>query len=342
MSKKCFKNRLNFIKDRGYNKLEFKWGMVEKELALVEDRLKQIVETSGPEINEVGDYIFNGSGKRIRPALFLIAAYRHKQDQLDLIDAAAAFELMHTASLLHDDVIDQASTRRGKESVHIRWSNKISVLSGDYLLSQAFNMLVGYEDWRLMNIVVKIVQNMAEGEVEQAFADTISPDLEERYFKWIGKKSASFFAGCCQAGSLLGGDNYREQMLWSDFGYNLGIAFQLIDDLLDYTGEGNLTGKPRYGDLNNRVITLPLIRTTSQKSEEDNINKLLNNHNASGSHFGAVAQAVLEGDGPVYTYRKAEEHARKSEAILNKLQPVNQEKSKVLEQLARDLLLREK
>ncbi len=316
--------------------------MIEKEVALVDERLREVVETAGPEIKEVGDYIFNGTGKRIRPALFLIAAYRRDSDLLPLLDAAVALELMHTASLLHDDVIDQASIRRGKEAVHIRWSNKISVLSGDYLLSRAFKMLVGYEDWRLMNIVVNIVENMAEGEVEQAFADIASPDLEERYFKWIGKKSASFFAGCCRAGSLLGGDKPSEQMLWSEFGYNLGIAFQLIDDLLDYTGEDGVTGKPLYGDLSNKVITLPLIRTVKLNLEEGNINQLLEDDEATGSQIGDAAQVILEGDGPAYTYRKAEEHAKQAAAIINKLQPLNRDKSEVLEQLTHNLLLRKK
>ncbi len=316
--------------------------MIENELALVKKRLRQVVETAGPEINEVGDYIFNGTGKRIRPALFLTAAYRSRGNLLPFIDIAVALELMHTASLLHDDVIDQASTRRGKDAVHIRWSNKVSVLSGDYLLSQAFKMLVSYQDWRLMNIVVDIVQNMAEGEVEQAFADTSTPDLEERYFQWIGKKSASFFAGCCQAGSLLGGGDREEQALWSEFGYNLGMAFQLIDDLLDYTGEGQVTGKPLYGDLNNRVITLPLIRTLSVTPGEESINHLLQNTNASGSQISAVAQTVLEGDGPAYTYRKAEEHAKLAADIISDLQPGSWEKRKVLEQLTHDVLLRSK
>ncbi len=316
--------------------------MIENELALVKKRLRQVVETASPEINEVGDYIFNGTGKRIRPALFLTASYPSRGNLLPFIDVAVALELMHTASLLHDDVIDQASTRRGKDAVHIRWSNKVSVLSGDYLLSQAFKMLVSYQDWRLMNIIVGIVQNMAEGEVEQAFADTSTPDLEERYFQWIGKKSASFFAGCCQAGSLLGGGDREEQALWSEFGYNLGMAFQLIDDLLDYTGEGRVTGKPLYGDLNNRVITLPLIRTLSVTPGEESINHLLQNTNASGSQISAVAQTVLEGDGPAYTYRKAEEHAKLAADIISDLQPGSWEKREVLEQLTHDVLLRSK
>ncbi|MGM0689189.1 MAG: polyprenyl synthetase family protein [Bacillota bacterium] len=316
--------------------------MVENELALVKERLRQVVETAGPEINEVGDYIFNGTGKRIRPALFLIAAYRSRDNLLPLIDAAVALELIHTASLLHDDVVDQASTRRGKDAVHIKWSNKISVLSGDYLLSQAFKMLVSYNDWRLMNIIVDIVQNMAEGEVEQAFADISTPDLEERYFRWIGKKSASFFAGCCEAGSLLGGGDREEQAVWSEFGYNLGIAFQLIDDLLDYTGEGQVTGKPLYGDLNNKVITLPLIRTLKITSDQGSINHLLQDSDASGSQISAVAQAVLEGDGPDYTYRKAEEHAKQAAIIISDLHSGSGEKNDILEQLTHDILLRRK
>lgn len=335
-----------YFPDRGLDKLEQKWRLVAEELVQVEKKLQQIIETAGPEINEVGDYVFNGTGKRIRPALFLIAAHKTGQGLQPLLEAAVAFELMHTASLLHDDVIDQAATRRGKEAVHVRWSNKISVLSGDYFLSQAFKMLVGYHDWRLMDIIVEIVQNMAEGEVEQAFADTSAPDLEDRYFQWIGKKSASFFAGCCKAGSLLGGDNQKEQALWYEFGYNLGIAFQLVDDLLDYTDAGGVTGKPLYGDLNNRVITLPLIRTliTSDLTAggEQSINYLFLDQQKSGTEIGKVAQAVLDGDGPAYTYRKAEEHINIASGIINSLDALSEDKRVLLEQLTRDVLLRKK
>ena len=327
------------------DKLEDKWRLVEEELTRVEQRLRQIVETAGPEISEIGDYVFNGTGKRIRPTLFLIAAHNPRKSLLPLLDAAAAFELMHTASLLHDDVIDQALVRRGKDTVHVRWNSKISVLSGDYFLSQAFKLLVGYQDWRLMDIIVDIAQNMAEGEVEQAFADTQATNLEERYFQWIGKKSASFFAGCCEAGSHLGGESRENQVLWSEFGYNLGIAFQLIDDLLDYTGEVTMTGKPLYGDLNNRVITLPLIRTINCSNVDQkggSIENLFEDQLLSGSEICAVAQAVLEGDGPAYTYNKAEEHVRKAVDVISTLDSVNRDKVVLLEDLARKVLLRKK
>ncbi len=260
---------------------------------------------------------------------------------MPLLNTAVALELVHTASLLHDDVIDQASKRRGKDTVHSKWNNKISVLSGDYFLSRAFEMLVQYRNWKLLDIIVDVVGNMAEGEVEQAFARTSQPDLEARYFKWIGKKSASFFAGCCTAGSLLGGGDQREQVLWSEYGYNLGIAFQLIDDLLDYTGDDVITGKPLYGDLSNRVLTLPLIRTINSSRQALPVGKLFNSQDAvSGSQFQEVTQAVLDGDGPDYTYHKAEEYSKRAADTLGRLHFVEPEKRAVLEQLTRDVLLR--
>ncbi len=302
----------------------------------------EIIESAGPEIQEVGDYIFNGTGKRIRPTLFFIAAFQEGKDLSYLIDAAVALELMHTASLLHDDVIDQADLRRGKDAAHVKFSNKIAVLSGDYLLSRAFDLLVSYQDWTLMNIVVNIVRDMSEGEVEQAFANITMPDLEERYFSWIGKKSASFFAGCCEAGSLLGGDELSEQLIWSEYGYNLGIAFQLIDDLLDYTGDNSTTGKPAYGDLNNRVITLPLIRTIKKYSEQETISDFIENNQACVSQVGVVARTVLDGDGPAYTYEKAEDYADKAAELSRQLNPQHEYKVGALEQLTHNLLLRKK
>jgi len=316
--------------------------LIEKELNLVDQRLQQIVETAGPEVSEVGSYVFNGTGKRMRPTLFLLAAYQTRENLASYIDAAAALELIHTASLLHDDVIDQASTRRGKEAVHVKWTNKIAVLTGDYLLSQAYKILVGYHDWRLMDSIVDIVQNMTEGEMEQAFADPAMPELENRYFSWIGKKSASFFAGCCKAGSLISGNDPEEQEKWAEFGYNLGIAFQLIDDLLDYTGKRELTGKPVYGDLSNRVLTLPLIRTIELAKKDGSIHRLFENKEESDLHINEVAQAVLDSDGPAYTYRKAEEYIARADEIVDKFHVSNREITIALKDLTRDVLERKK
>ncbi len=327
--------------NRSLDTLAQKWLLIEDELAQVEDRLRQVFDLAGPDINSVGAYIFNGRGKRVRPALFLIAAQRPTAKLQPLLDAAVALELLHTASLLHDDVIDQASVRRNRDAVHVRWSNKIAVLSGDYLLSSALKIIVNYQDWRLMEIVVNIVENMAIGELEQAFANTSSSGLEEAYFQWIGKKSAAFFAGCCRAGSLLGGEGQDDQDAWSQFGYNLGIAFQLIDDLLDYTGKREVTGKPQYSDLSNRVITLPLIRTISLLQPGDqSIQSLLSNEIMSGEQISKLAGIVSQGEGLAYTRKAAEDYLLLAAQAINNVDEISTEKRELLESVMHDLLLR--
>ncbi len=328
--------------NRGSNKLVQKWRLIEGELNEVDQRMQQIVETSGPEITELGRYVFNGTGKRMRPTLFFLAAYNSQRSLFPYVEAAVALELIHTASLLHDDVLDQASIRRGKSTVHEKWNNKISILTGDYFLSQAFKMLVSYEDWRLMEIITGLVRNMTEGEIEQAFADISLTDLEERYFRWIGKKSASFFAVCCRAGSLISGGGTYEQDKWSDFGYNLGLAFQLIDDLLDYTGKGELTGKPVYGDLNNRVITLPLIRTISSARRDGSVYRLLDHETASDYQLSEVVEAVLDSDGPEYTYRKAQEYTKRADDVINNFRGINDDVKEALIELTQEVLDRKK
>jgi heptaprenyl diphosphate synthase len=327
--------------NRSLDTLAQKWLLIENELAQVEERLRQVFDIAGPDINSVGSYIFNGRGKRVRPALFLIAAQSPAAKLEPLLDAAVALELLHTASLLHDDVIDQASVRRNRDAVHVRWSNKIAVLSGDFLLSSALKTIVSYKHWRLMEIVVDIVENMATGELEQAFADTSSSGLEEAYFRWIGKKSAAFFAGCCRAGSLLGGDSEDDQEVWSQFGYNLGIAFQLTDDLLDYTGKREVTGKPQHSDLSNRVITLPLIRTISMLNPGDHsIQSLLSNESMSGEQIDKLAGIVAQGEGLAYTRKAAEEYLLLADQAINKITGVSKEKRELLEAVMQDLLFR--
>lgn len=332
----------HFYLNRSLDILEHNRRLIESEMALVEKGLRTLVNAAGPEIKAVGDYVFNGTGKRIRPALFFIAAYSPGVNLKPLVNAATALELIHASSLLHDDVIDEAATRRGREAVRIRWSNKISILSGDYLLSSAFRMLADYRSWPLIDLIINVVRDMSEGEMEQAFSDPLHPNLEERYFQWIGKKSASFFAGCCKAGSLLGGENSDNQSDWHDFGYNLGIAFQLIDDLLDYTGSKVETGKPLYGDLNNRVLTLPLIRTLTVTGQAEPIELILQDRDASQRLMKSVAQAVLDGDGPSYTYHKAGEYAGRAKEALYRMEPLNLDKKQQLLQLVQDVLLRKK
>ncbi len=305
--------------------------------------MQYVVNSSGPDLKNVGKYIFDGKGKRIRPALFLMAAYRSGQESVSLIDAAVALELLHTASLLHDDVIDQASVRRGKDAVHTRWGNMIAVLTGDFLLSQAFKLLVAYRNYQLLDLVVDIVENMAKGEVEQAFATFETEQLEEKYFQWIGKKSAFFFAGCCKAGSLMAGGDLAEQQLWFDYGFNLGITFQLIDDFLDYNGKNHLTGKPLYGDLVNGVLTLPLIRALEHNTGNGMLKHYLQSDRGDRNNRAAqVAELIHASDGSAYTLLRAKNYALLSVAVSEKLTLDNAEQKSLAAGLPLDLLRRSK
>jgi geranylgeranyl pyrophosphate synthase len=272
-----------------------------------------------------------------------MAAYRPNQDSESLVDIAVALELLHTASLLHDDVIDQASIRRGKDAVHARWGNMISVLTGDFLLSQAFELLVSYRNWLLMDLVVDLVKNMAQGEVEQAFANPETEQLEEKYFLWIGKKSAAFFAGCCQAGCLMAGGDLAEQQLWFDYGYNLGITFQLVDDYLDYKGKDQITGKPLYGDLTNGVLTLPLIRAMNNAAGNGLLKSYLKRE-PGDRQSGAeeMAKLVLNSDGPAYTLQKAEHYAQHAATLIDQLNLGTADQKSLAAGLPLGLLVRSK
>ena len=299
-------------------KLEKEFLMIADELDLVEEKLQQSVATAGPKIQEIGAYLFQSKGKRIRPAVFLMVARCREQNLTPYISAAVALELVHTASLLHDDVIDQSATRRGMPAVHARWDNRAAILCGDYLLSSSFQLLLPYRNWPLLELLSRVVQEMSEGEIEQAYACPVLEDMEELYFKWIGKKTAAFFAGCCQAGSLISGAGVEEQQIWSNFGYHLGVAFQLVDDLLDYTGVNGSTGKPIFGDLRNGVLTLPLIHTLKASPQGDSLYHLF----LSGSTEAKrerLARAVLDGEGAAYTLHKAVEFAGRAEAALSSL-----------------------
>ncbi|HED23903.1 MAG TPA: polyprenyl synthetase family protein [Firmicutes bacterium] len=320
--------------------METKWHLVENELAQVEQQLLQIVTRGGPEMQEVGSYVLNGKGKRIRPALFLTTVYTSGKDLYGYVDVATALELIHTASLLHDDVIDQASCRRGRDTVHVQWNNKIAVLTGDYFLSQALKILVNYGLWDLLGITVAVVENMADGELQQTFAKISLPDLEKQYYCWIGKKSASFFAGCCQAGSVLRGDNQEQQTRWFEFGFSVGMAFQLIDDMLDYTGNGETTGKPLYSDLKNRVFTLPLIRTIVNEGKKEMILKIMQAEEIAEKDLQKAADLVCSGEGLSYTGQKAAEYIERALAILDKITGIEKEKRESLRSWAEEMLER--
>ncbi len=226
----------------------------------VSDRLRRAIETSSPLIDQLNGYLLSTSGKRIRPMLVVLAATLGDTDPEVLIDVASSVELVHLASLVHDDVIDESRLRRGKPTVSSQWGNLVAVLCGDCLFASAFGMLTRRKQNFALEVLGDTVRNMCEGEIEQALCANSGDVDEEAYFSHIEKKTARLMAACCKIGAHLAGAPETHVNEMQEYGLNLGYAFQIIDDLLDIFGDERSTGKPAWLDMRRGLPTLPVIR----------------------------------------------------------------------------------
>ena len=207
----------------------------------------------------MGRYIQKSGGKRVRPAVLLMAARLsgYKGDRAVLY--ASVVEFIHTATLVHDDIIDGADLRRGRLAVHSRWGNDITVLLGDYLYIKSMAMALTQDSLEIIRLLCDVTLRMIEGELYQLTKTGDVDITEEEHFEIIRRKTAFLFGGCAQIGGMLGGVTPEQETALRDYGFNLGIAFQLVDDLLDYTADAAALGKPVGGDLREGKVTLPII-----------------------------------------------------------------------------------
>jgi len=229
------------------------------ELEQVERALRAGAQSIAPMISQVGEDVFSGGGKRVRPALVLLSARLCGYRGPRAIQIAAAAEHLHTATLIHDDVVDGADTRRGRASAHARFGPRLSILVGDFLYAVCCQMLVEDGSPDILAIFADSIRSMAEGEVLQ-LAHSFDPAIpESRYIQVIERKTATLIASCSEAGAILGGVTRSERRALRDYGREIGVAFQLVDDALDYLTSGSETGKPSLADAAEGKITLPLI-----------------------------------------------------------------------------------
>ncbi len=241
--------------------MESALSLIETELKRVEQQFRNDLCSEVPLIRKVGEYVLSSGGKRIRPALLLLSArmcgYRGERH----VSLASVIEFIHTATLLHDDVVDNASLRRGIAAANTLWGNQASVLVGDYLFSKSFSIMVQDGDLDILRVISAATTKIAEGEVVQLVC-MCDPDItEERYVEIVRCKTAILLATACQAGAILGNAAGGMEEALRDFGMDLGIAFQLIDDTLDYVASEEQLGKDIGHDLKEGKITLPLIHT---------------------------------------------------------------------------------
>ena len=255
----------------------------------------------------IADHLVAVRGKRLRPALVLLSHRSQSSEGPAAIKAAVAIELIHTATLLHDDVIDVSDQRRGRISVNARWNNLAAVLMGDHLFARAFGVLVQLKNHRLLEAVSQAAKRMAVGELLQ-LQQSKNFELEEsEYSEIIADKTASLFGAACQAGFLEAKPDSPDAVKYQRFGETLGMSFQIVDDLLDYTGDANRTGKTRGNDIKEGKVTLPLIRALQTAGPAVRREMLKTVQGYSPDDFNHIHEFISEQGGFDYARRKANE-----------------------------------
>lgn len=237
------------------------FSLIKNEMTLVEAEFQRQASSNIQVINYLGDYLRASGGKRVRPALLLLSNYAvgGEASKKNVVRLATVMEMLHTATLVHDDIIDNADTRRNRASVNARFGNQSAVLMGDWLYMSAFETSLMERRLEILDILTRLTRKMTEGELIQLTMLGRSDISEEDYFDILQRKTAFLFSACCEIGAILGGANSERQAALRDYGMNLGIAFQLADDVLDFTAEEDVLGKAAGADLLEGKLTLPLI-----------------------------------------------------------------------------------
>jgi octaprenyl-diphosphate synthase len=281
--------------------------IIGEDLTRVEQQFRKDLQSDVPLIRKVGEYVLSSGGKRIRPALLLLAARLCGYSGDKAVPLASVIEFIHTATLLHDDVVDSATLRRGIASANTLWGNEASVLVGDFLFSKSFSLMVRVGSMDILRVLSDATTVIAEGEVMQLLCTGELDLTEEQYITVVRSKTAILMSAACEAGAILGAVPTVQQQALADFGMDLGIAFQLMDDILDYVATEEEFGKSIGHDLEEGKITLPLIHTLRLCTEPERavIAAVVDQDEMSLDDFRAVSALVKQYGGIEYTVESA-------------------------------------
>jgi len=295
---------------------------IQEEMAIFEDKFKDSMKSSVPLLDKITNYIVKRKGKQIRPMFVFLSAKCLGNINDSTYRAAALIELLHTATLVHDDVVDDSNERRGFFSVNALWKNKIAVLIGDFLLSKGLLLSLENNDYQLLQVVSNAVKEMSEGELLQIEKARRLDISEEVYFDIITKKTATLVAACCACGAVSVGADEQKVKLFKEFGTLTGIAFQIKDDLFDF-GTDELIGKPTGIDIKEKKMTLPLIYAlnNSSNSEKRRIINLIRNHNNESDEVKKVIEFVIAKGGLEYAAKVMNSYKDKALALLKDVPP---------------------
>ena len=300
------------------------FDVIQADLEEFEPALAESIISETALITDVGAHLVSSGGKRLRPALFLLAARGGAAfDRARAMPVAVALELIHTASLVHDDVIDEADTRRGSATTNAKWGNQVAILSGDYLFARAFKLVAeaGYDS----SVYVKLAQlvcTLSEGEILQDHTAYQVPASEDAYYERIRKKTADFLEICCELGGAIGGMNEEDTDRMAVYGHAIGMAFQITDDLLDYRHTSEHIGKPAGRDLAQGFVTLPVIRALEVLDEagRSELTALITNPKMTEAQVAHALDIVRTTDGLDYAQDQANAYlARAKDALPDSL-----------------------
>ncbi len=293
--------------------------LIASDMDSVDRLIIQSLQSDVVLINQIGAYIVHSGGKRLRPMIVLMAAQACGYTGSKHIDLAAIIEFIHTATLLHDDVVDGSDLRRNRETANAVWGNEASVLVGDFLYSRSFEMMVSVGEMRVMEILSHATNRIAEGEVLQLL-NVHNPDTSEaEYMEVVVRKTATLFEAGARLGGIIAGTSEQQQQALADYGLHLGIAFQLVDDALDYDASKSDIGKNIGDDLAEGKPTLPLIQTMKQTDEatRQRLSQIIEQGGLDQIDF--VMQAIGASDAIAYTQQLAREQAELAKQALSQL-----------------------
>ena len=291
---------------------------VKDDLDNIEDQLKQNLTPYLEVVSQIASHILFSGGKRLRPLLMVLSARLCGYKGQDDTKIATVFEYLHTASLLHDDLVDHAATRRGKPAAHSLWDNSVAVLTGDFLLARSLSIITATNSLPIIKHIASITENMSQGEIHQLITKGQVDLSEKEYLEMVHRKTAVLIQGACQIGASLAQAEPQWENALSQYGLNLGIAFQITDDLLDYTANPETLGKPTGADIRDGKITLPLIYTLNQASSQDHerLKIIISNPHISNQDWEILLELITKYNGISYTSAKAEEYIEKTRQSL--------------------------
>jgi len=243
--------------------------LIAPKLQLVEEELRRNFQSQIQTIHDVGEHILGGGGKRLRPALLLLVAKMLRYDGYRDVIYGAVIEFIHTATLVHDDIIDEAAIRRGRTSINYRWGNNLTVLVGDYLYTHSMNMALAEGNLDVLRLLSNVTIRMIEGEILGLETNGRADITRDDYFEIVGRKTSALFGACCRIPAYLVDMPESSAAALFNYGFNLGVCFQLIDDLLDFTSSTEVLGKPALSDLKEGKVTLPLLLALPRATESE-------------------------------------------------------------------------